>query len=81
MEKYNIRMARRRDARIKTRISTEQLESMIDTKGLRHILDTLVDICMEKAEHLRSNWQDTTAADNWETAANGLDRVNTEDLP
>lgn len=81
MEKYNIQMARRRDARMKIRISTEQLESMVDTKGLQHILDTLVDICREKAEHLRSNWQDTTAADDWENAANDLDRVNTENLP
>jgi hypothetical protein len=34
------------------------LEELVDSRGLNAVLDTLADICHEKAEHIRCNWQD-----------------------
>lgn len=43
------------------RITTEtkeQLERIIDRVGLELALEWIAEICWEKAEHLRTNWQD-----------------------
>jgi hypothetical protein len=52
---------------------SEQLETMIDNATLDTVLDTLVDICHGKAEHLESNWQDRNAAKAWMRAAKRID--------
>lgn len=44
---------------------TEDLEAMIDKHGLTHVLTGLACVCREKAEHLRSNWQDAASARVW----------------
>jgi len=49
------------------------LETIIDRSTLHHVVETLADICREKAEHLRANWQDEAAARTWEKAALKLD--------
>lgn len=43
----------------------EHLERMIDAYGLETVLYALGDICIEKAEHIRSNWQDERTAKYW----------------
>ncbi len=53
-------------------IETE-LEALIDRHGLTHVVNTLSVICAEKAEHLRSNWQDKAAAKVWSADSNILD--------
>jgi hypothetical protein len=52
--------------------ATETLEALIDRHGLLHIVTALDLICTEKADHLRTNWQDRAAAKAWDRAANRL---------
>lgn len=46
-------------ARTFERIDTEKLEKMVDTYGLRNVLDTLAAICFAKSQHIEENWQDS----------------------
>ncbi len=48
------------------------LEAIIDEHSLARVLVALEDICHGKADHLRSNWQDASAARVWERAAGSL---------
>jgi hypothetical protein len=50
----------------------DQLEAMIDQRSLKEVLDMLAEICHEKADHLRSNWQDEAAARDWERMGNRI---------
>ena len=47
----------------------EQLEALIDATDLAAVLMALSEICGEKAEHIRSNWQDERTARCWDSAA------------
>lgn len=51
------------------------LENKIDTYSLSHIIDTLSVICLDKAEHLRVNWQDEFTANQWERMARKLNKL------
>jgi hypothetical protein len=42
------------------------LEAMVDHHGLSGVLTMLSDICNEKAEHIRDNWQDKVFAKAWD---------------
>jgi hypothetical protein len=53
----------------------EQLEHLIDQNSLQCVLNTLADVCNEKAEHLQSNWQDTFTANLWTSRANAISKV------
>lgn len=53
----------------------ERLELMVDRNGLFHVLTGLAIICEEKAEHLRSNWQDEITAKTWQRDANQIERI------
>ena len=44
----------------------EHLEALIDQHGLSAVIYAIAVICMEKAEHLSSNWQDKLSAAAWE---------------
>lgn len=50
-----------------------QLEEMVDKYGLPTLLGWLRDICYEKGEHVRTNWQDGGLASGWESDARALD--------
>lgn len=52
------------------------LEDLIDRHGLDMVLQALEDICYEKAEHLKSNWQDQPAASLWEKDAKTISQAN-----
>jgi len=45
------------------------LESLLDQSSLSNLLQALGQVCYEKADHLRSNWQDRLSASSWELAA------------
>ena len=47
----------------------QALEQLIDTTTLHAVLAALEDICGEKADHLRTNWQDQATARLWERTA------------
>ena len=55
----------------------ESLERMIDQNGLQAVLVALANVCGDKAEHLASNWQDTTSAKVWEKRGKRLEDVAT----
>jgi hypothetical protein len=46
----------------------DALETLIDSKSLPDVLLALETVCHEKADHLRSNWQDAESARAWERA-------------
>lgn len=52
-----------------------EIEQMIDALGMFRVLGLLSEICYEKAEHIRSNWQDSNMARSWDRAGEYLDRV------
>lgn len=51
------------------------LESLIDTHNLTSVVQALAYVCSDKADHLRENWQDATAARHWEKASVELDTL------
>lgn len=52
----------------KTAIGSNELELLVDDRGLDRVIDMLADICHEKADHLRSAWQDDFTANLWSKA-------------
>jgi hypothetical protein len=50
----------------------DQLEALIDKYGLQHILTGLELVCGEKADHIRSNWQDNATARSWDAKSRQL---------
>ena len=51
------------------------LEELIDRHGLTHIVATLSVICIERADHLRTNCHDKTTAKAWDTDFRTLDKA------
>ena len=49
--------------------NSRTLETLIDAHNLDGVLEALSEICHAKAEHLRSNWQDSATAKQWNQAA------------
>jgi len=47
----------------------EQLESLIDREGLDEVLTAIEQVCSDKADHVRTNWQDHKTADWWLNAS------------
>jgi hypothetical protein len=46
-----------------------QVEDIIDREGVDGLLDVITDVCLYKAEHLATNWQDVEGARKWQNAA------------
>ncbi len=55
--------------------SRDHLEAFLDAVGLSMILSDLADIASEKADHVRTNWQDEPLAKTWDRASTLLDRA------
>jgi hypothetical protein len=51
------------------------LEALVDKYSLECVIDALAVMCLEKADHVRSNWQDETLACDWERDAEALEDV------
>lgn len=51
----------------------ETLEALIDKHSLSEVMQALQSVCHDKAEHLRTNWQDYNSADLWDGAAENID--------
>jgi hypothetical protein len=62
-------------AKLTSQQMQDTLEALIDSHNLASVLQALAYVCGEKAEHLRVNWQDTTAARHWEKAGCELDTL------
>jgi hypothetical protein len=53
----------------------QALEQMVDAFTVREVLNALVMICDEKAEHVAVNWQDATSAKWWANASNQIENA------
>ena len=53
----------------------DDLESLIDVYGLDMLAAALADICIEKAVHVRTNWQDAALGRIWERAAKAAQKL------
>ena len=51
------------------------LEPLVDRANLSDVLTALGRVCAEKAEHLRTNWQDTHTAWAWDNAEHAMTRA------
>lgn len=47
----------------------DALERLIDRHGVATVCDALGGICYDKAEHIRTNWQDRALASKWSRLA------------
>lgn len=56
-------------------IDSELIEKMIDRHGLASVLEMIAQICYEKGDHLRSNWQDETTAKVWDRDGRKIDTL------
>ena len=53
----------------------EKLEELVDRSDLSRVLLNLSEICMLKAEHIETNWQDKRAAAKWLYASGQISAV------
>jgi hypothetical protein len=53
----------------------ELLEGIIDRSSPSHVLQSLSEICFEKAIHIRENWQDEKLAKQWEQTGSKIARI------
>lgn len=60
------------------RAKTDQLEVMVERDGLKGIMDMLVTVCSEKADHIRSSFDDEATAKKWERDSKTLDAVRSK---
>ena len=59
---------------VSLRFAQDTLEQFVDQFSMSTVISMLSDIANEKAEHVRSNWQDESLARQWERLAKVLDR-------
>lgn len=55
------------------------IETLIDRRGIVFVLNVIEEICRDKAEHLRSDWQSPREAKSWETLAGRIGKVRVPD--
>ena len=53
----------------------DAIEAIFDRYQWSAVIEMLANICNEKAEHLRTNWQDKHTARRYETAARAFQRI------
>lgn len=55
-----------------------ELEFIVDRCSLARVLEALAEICSEKADHIRTNWQDHATARPWDAAERKLSHIKVE---
>lgn len=53
----------------------EALEGIIDRNSPSSVLNEMANICFEKAQHTRENWQDYPLANQWEKTGQKIARI------
>ena len=56
----------------------QDLEGLIDRRGIQMVLQQISEICSAKAEHIAHNWQDTILAKRWATLEGALGVASTK---
>ena len=54
------------------------LEGLIDRRGIEQVLQQISEICGWKAEHVATNWQDTSLAKRWLTVEGAVGCASTK---
>lgn len=54
---------------------SDEIERLIDRKGLASVLGEIENICHAKASHVREVWQDRGLAQLWERASDAVGKV------
>ena len=54
------------------------LENLIDRRGLQMTLQQISELCGLKADHVRTNWQDTVLAQQWATLEGAIGVISTK---
>jgi histidinol-phosphate/aromatic aminotransferase/cobyric acid decarboxylase-like protein len=52
-----------------------KLESVIDSNSVKEVLDAIAAICLEKSDHIESNWQDIYTAKVWLKAGRKIEAL------
>lgn len=52
-----------------------EVEMLVDQFGLASVLTMLSEICADKADHLRCNWQDDSTAKVWAKDSLVIDKL------
>lgn len=55
---------------------SEQLETLVDKHGMEAIAAYLASMCREKADHIRTNWQDEMLARAWDMQGVTMERAS-----
>ena len=55
-----------------TELEASRLEQMMNSHGLRAVMEALGEMAAEKAEQVRSERQDQELAEGWDTASDSL---------
>lgn len=58
-----------------TKEDLHTLEALIDANTLFDVVMWLSEICHQKAEHIRTNWQDKVTARPWDTMGRKLQTI------
>lgn len=53
-------------------ITSRLIEQLIDMLGTDQLLHGIAQVCFEKAEHIRTNWQDQELAQLWDKRADKI---------
>ncbi len=67
-------------ARNITNSEISDLEDLVDAVGILGVIDGLTTIAYSKADHLRSNWQDTATAKVWDRIGHYLERQSCNEI-
>lgn len=54
----------------------QECEALVDKYNIDVILSKLAEVCHEKAEHIRTNWQDKQTAKEWERLGKKLEHAS-----
>ena len=63
-----------------TKEQLDHLEALIDGLGFVSVLSALQVICLEKADHAQTNWQDQAGQEHWSVCAAALEKCEAKIL-
>ena len=64
-----------------TNAARDTLEGLVDQHGVQRVVELLSEVCGEKSNHVRDNWQDEPLARRWYRMSALLDRTATRLRP
>ena len=63
----------RYEQKFEEKISLFDVEEMVNELGVDGILEMISEVCYEKAQHVRENWQDEVLAKQWDKLGSIVD--------